>query len=770
MIHATMKLAAVMHMYVILCCAVQAADWQPSKGALMTRWAKDVSPEKVLPEYPRPQMVRDEKSWTNLNGLWDYAILDKVADRPREEDWQGKILVPFCVESALSGVGKTVGPDKRLWYRRWVSRDEIKGAGRLLLHFGASDWETVVYVNGIKAGEHRGGYDPFTIDITEPFATTKSDRDEIVVSVLDPTDAGFQPRGKQVQRPGGIFYTSVTGIWQTVWLERVPQTYIRGVRIDPDFDKLQATITIDVDAPDKEVFMLFKSEVSTSDESTEFEGSTAGKSLTIPTEAIYAWRPDSPILHEVTITLRRNGEPADDTVTTYFGLRKVEMKKDDDGFNRLFLNNEPLFQYGPLDQGWWPDGLYTAPTDEALKWDIEMTKQLGFNMCRKHVKVEPARWYYWCDKLGLMVWQDMPNGDRHIGGSDPDIERSEESEAVYRREWQAIVNATRHFPSIVAWVPFNEGWGQFKTNEILDWTKKLDGTRLVDGPSGWTDRGGGDMHDMHAYPGPAMFPVEEKRASVLGEFGGLGLPLEGHLWQQKDNWGYRTYRTKEELQQNYEMLIHKLRPLIGKGLAAAVYTQTTDVEGEVNGLITYDREVVKLDVQRLAKLHAKLYEPPTAIEIATLVPTSERDPQSWKYTTNKPADDWTKPDFDDSTWESGEGGFGERSTPGTLVRTDWKTPDIWLRRSFKLEELPRGDAQLRVHHDEGVEVYINGVLAAKVEGFVTAYFELPISDEAKASLKRSENTLAVRCQQTTGGQYVDVGLVDVMEKPRGKRE
>jgi hypothetical protein len=766
----------IMKMFPLLCICIEvalstlspAADWQPAKGPLMTRWAKDVSPEKVLPEYPRPQMVRGEKSWTNLNGLWDYAIRDKDAGRPEnEEAWQGQILVPFCVESALSGVGKTVGPDKRLWYCRWVSRDEIKGAGRLLLHFGACDWETVVYVNGIKAGEHRGGYDPFTIDITEQFATTKNVRDEIVVSVWDPTDAGHQPRGKQVQRPGGIFYTSVTGIWQTVWLERVPKTHIRLLKIVPDLDNKTVVITADIASPEEGVVLFAEAHAENDTDAHGLIETGDANRIVLDMEEALLWSPDEPTLYDLKLSLRRKKDDSTvDAIASYFGMRKIEVKKDVEGFNRLFLNNEPLFQYGPLDQGWWPDGLYTAPTDEALKWDIEMTKKLGFNMCRKHVKVEPARWYYWCDKLGLLVWQDMPNGDRHIGGADPDIERSAESEATYRREWQAIVSATRNHPSIVAWVPFNEGWGQFKTNEILHWTKDLDPTRIVDGPSGWTDRGGGEMHDMHAYPGPSMFAPTKDRASVLGEFGGLGLPLEGHLWQQKDNWGYRTYKTKEELLTNYELLIHKLRPLIGKGLAAAVYTQTTDVEGEVNGLITYDREVVKLDAERLAALHKKLYEPPPIVEINTLSPTSEHEAQTWRFMTAQPADGWNKPDFDDAKWDEGPGGFGERSTPGTHVRTEWKTPDIWLRRTFNLSELPAGEVQLRMHHDEDAEIYINGVLAAKVEGYVVDYFELPISAAAKAALKAGKNTIAVRCHQTGGGQYIDVGVVDVVEKPR----
>jgi hypothetical protein len=288
-------------------------------------------------------------------------------------------------------------------------------------------------------------------------------------------------------------------------------------------------------------------------------------------------------------------------------MRKISLGKDKNGRQRLFLNNKPLFHFGPLDQGWWPDGLYTAPTDAALRFDIEMTKKLGFNMARKHVKVEPSRWYYHCDRLGLMVWQDMPSGDRHIGGKSADLERSPESAAIYRRELKAMIDTKHNHPCIVTWVPFNEGWGQFDTDKTLAWVKKYDPTRLVDGPSGWTDRGTGDIHDVHYYPGPGTAKLEAGRAVVLGEFGGLGLPVEGHLWWNKRNWGYRTYKTKSELNASYDVLMKKLRPLYANGLAGAIYTQTTDVEGEVNGLMTYDRKVVKFDIPHMHALHKRFY-------------------------------------------------------------------------------------------------------------------------------------------------------------------
>jgi len=392
-----------------------------------------------------------------------------------------------------------------------------------------------------------------------------------------------------------------------------------------------------------------------------------------------------------------------------------------------------------------------------LKYDIEITKELGFNMCRKHVKVEPARWYYWCDKLGLLVWQDMPSADRFIGPNDPDINRSAESERIYREEWTAIINSLKPFGSIVAWVPFNEGWGQFKTNEILDWTKTLDSTRVIDGPSGWADRGGGEMHDMHNYPGPGMFPPEEKRVSVLGEFGGLGLPIEGHTWLNRDNWGYRTFETKEALNDAYAELLAQMPLLIGQGLGAAVYTQTTDVEVEVNGLLTYDREIVKFDVDRLKKLHARLHEPPP--KVAVLVPTSEDQPQTWRFTMDKPAEGWETTKFDDSTWSAGPGGFGTRATPGTVVRTEWRTPDIWCRRKFDVDDAATGDLALRIHHDEDSAIYLNGKLIASPKGYTTSYTVIPLRDNVGGVLANGTNTLAVHCHQTGGGQYIDVGLM-----------
>jgi hypothetical protein len=382
------------------------------------------------------------------------------------------------------------------------------------------------------------------------------------------------------------------------------------------------------------------------------------------------------------------------------------------------------------------------------------------------VKVEPDRWYYWCDKLGLLVWQDMPSGDKSIGSNDPDTQRSAPSAENYEREWKSIIDARRNHPSIVMWVPFNEGWGQFDTARIVDMTKQYDPTRLVDSASGWTDRGVGDVHDVHVYPGPGAPKPEEKRAMVLGEFGGLGLPLEGHTWLEKGNWGYRSFSDRASLTDAYVTLLNRLHRLVGDpGLSAAVYTQTTDVEVEVNGLMTYDRSVIKVDAARAAAAARKLHEPPPPpLKFRPLAADSRQDAQAWSFTTEQPAAGWEKPAFDASGWKTGLGGFGTRGTPGALVGTKWDTPQIWIRREFDLPAGKPVDPHLVIHHDEDAEVYINGVLAARLGGFTSAYEEEPLSPQAKAALRPgAKNVIAVHCRQTAGGQYIDAGILDVRQ-------
>ena len=724
------------------------AKWKPANGPLMTRWSKDVSPSNAHPEYPRPQMVR--KDWQNLNGLWEYAITAKDAQQPGKFD--GQILVPFPVESALSGVMKPVGENKRLWYRRTFEIPRKWKGQRVLLHFGAVDWDTTVWVNGKELGNHKGGYDAFTFDITD--ALKKSGSQEIVLSVWDPTDTGNQPRGKQVKKPGGIMYTAVTGIWQTVWLEPVPETYIAALKIVPDVDNSKMQITVNVIGDVNEYYV--NAIVKIGDFGRVAGGSRGLCTLQIKIPEPKLWSPDSPNLYDLKVKLLKKLKTSHETydeVSSYFGMRKIEVKKDEAGFNRLFLNDKVVFQYGPLDQGWWPDGLYTAPTDEALRYDIEVLKKIGCNMLRKHVKVEPARLYYWCDKLGLMVWQDMASGNN----------KGDEAREQFELELKRLVENFYNYPCIIMWVPFNEGWGQHDTPRYSRLVKKWDPTRLVNEASGWANRESGDVRDIHSYPGPAAPPNEEKRVAVLGEFGGLGLPVKGHTWQAEKNWGYRSYETREQLTDAYVTLLGRLRPLIGSGLSAAVYTQTTDVEVEVNGYMTYDRAMIKADAKKMAEASRKLYLPPPVIK--TIVPTSEKKGIEWSYTTSKPGDGWQKPGFDDSSWKKGRGGFGTESTPGSVVRTEWRTSEIWLRRTFELGDKKFGQPHLQIHHDEDAEVYINGKLAAKLSGYTTSYVQAPINEKVSRALKVGTNCLAVHCRQTGGGQYIDAGLADVVEQP-----
>jgi len=581
-------------------CAPVQHGWKAAKGPLMTQWAKDVSPQNVHPEYPRPQMVRED--WMNLNGLWQYAI--RPGNLPKPKKFTGQILVPFPAESALSGVMKEVGKNNRLWYRRAFEIPPGWKDKRILLHFGAVDWEAAVWVNDKLVGIHRGGYDPFSFDITDLLNPSRTQ--EIVLSVWDPADAGFQPRGKQVAKPNSIWYTSVTGIWQTVWLEPVNRAHIESLNIVPDIDKESVYLTANCSKGAES--SSIEIEIGDSGSSAAKTSGRPGEKITIHIKQPKLWSPDSPFLYDLKVTLIDDEGVAQDSVNGYFGMRKIAVAKDANGVNRLCLNNEPAFLFGPLDQGWWPDGLYAAPTDEALRYDIEVTKKLGFNMARKHVKVEPQRWYYWCDKLGLLVWQDMPNGDKHIGQKDPDLVRSRDSAVQFELELANIIDSLRNHPCIVMWVPFNEGWGQYDTAHIAGWIKKHDPTRLVNNASGWVDRNEGDVCDIHSYPGPAAPPNEPNRAAVLGEFGGLGLHVREHSWQKTKGWGYRMPKTREQLSAAYGNLLQRLQPMKNKGLAAAVYTQTTDVETEVNGLMSYDRAVIKMDAEKTAALNHRLYE------------------------------------------------------------------------------------------------------------------------------------------------------------------
>lgn len=576
--------------------------WKPAGDFIKTKWADQVNIQNPLDNYPRPVMVRND--WSNLNGLWDYAILAKGNGLPSQFD--GKILVPFAVESSLSGVQKTVGQSNELWYQRNFTIPAAWKTKKILLNFGAVDWKSDVWINEIKVGSHQGGYTAFCFDIT-PFLTKGEQK--ITVRVWDPTDKGFQPRGKQVENPRGIWYTAVTGIWQTVWMEGVGENYFTSVKSIPDIDT--KTLTITATSSEQIAGDIIGVKVLDNGKIVGSGRSAAGEDVLVSLSEMKLWSPETPFLYDLEISLTRNGKVLDQ-VKSYAGMRKISTKRDAGGIVRMQLNNKDYFQFGPLDQGWWPDGLYTAPSDEALLYDIKKTKDFGFNMIRKHVKVEPARWYYHCDKEGILVWQDMPSGDNspqwqqrnYFSGKE--LERSQESQENFRAEWKAIIDQHVSNPCIVTWVPFNEAWGQFKTEDITAWVKRYDPSRLVNSASGGNFYPVGDMLDIHNYPAPDLAMYDGKRVCVLGEYGGIGLPTENHLWVKDKNWGYVQYKTSEEATNAYVELAEKLKALIPRGFSAAVYTQTTDVEVEINGLMTYDRKVIKMDEARLAKINKEI--------------------------------------------------------------------------------------------------------------------------------------------------------------------
>ena len=607
-------------------CTVNKSNWAPAGDKIRTVWADEVSPSNSHPEYPRPQMIR--KDWKSLNGLWDYAITPLDAPRPETPD--GSILVPFCVESSLSGVGRRVGADSTLWYR---CEFKVPSAWKekVLLHFDAVDWKTEVWLNGKPLGEHTGGYTAFEFDITDYIIKGKQ---ELVVKVWDGTNNDEQPRGKQVAEPKGIWYTPVTGIWQSVWLEPVAPVHVKDYNcVWADSTGLLTVKAIVEGEADNVLVTLLEgaegwdAEKGKPGKAVSSAMAAAGEPLVLEVPEPQLWSPEHPYLYALEISALKDGKVVD-KVKAYTALRTCDTVVDTCGHKLLGMNGKPYFQYGPLDQGWWPDGLYTAPTDEALAFDIVKTKEFGYNMIRKHIKVEPARWYYHCDRLGMVVWQDMPSMAGNVdvfqndGIYDPqwgrkaydtgwDYPLSETAKATYYKEWGEIMAQLKKFPCIVVWVPFNEAWGQFDTEAVTEFTREQDPSRLINAASGGNYRHCGDILDSHNYPKPKMLLRSEgEQIDVVGEYGGIGYAVSGHTWQEEGNWGYKgKCESGEEVLEKYTRYAEEyLIPGIADGVAAAVYTQTTDVEVEVNGLMTYDRKVIKVDIEQLREVNMKVRE------------------------------------------------------------------------------------------------------------------------------------------------------------------
>jgi hypothetical protein len=733
------KKLLILLIFTALASATFAQNWELKKAPLMSKFAKDVNPANVLPEYPRPQLVR--KEWLNLNGLWQYQP-GAVNDELPAGKLAKTILVPFPVESALSGVKEH---HDRLWYRRTFTVPTAWKGQQVLLHFGAVDFESEVFVNGKSLGVHKGGYDPFTYNVTK--ALTTSGKQELTVRVYDPTDDGGFPRGKQTLNPQGIMYTSVTGIWQTVWLEPVAAISIRDIKIVPDVDNSAVKLTVSTFGNAKGATIAIKVKDGNNVVTTESIKPNTETSIKVANPKL--WSPDSPFLYNLDIALNKGGKNTDE-IASYFGMRKISVEEDG-GFKKLYLNNKFLFQLGPLDQGFWPDGGYTAPTDEALRYDLEMIKKFGYNMVRKHIKYEPYRWYYWADKLGIMVWQDMPSPNSYTEHVPP-VDTVE-----FRSELNRLIRTHWNSPSIVTWVVFNEAQAQHNTAGLVKMVQKLDPSRLVNQASGGNHFGVGDYLDIHSYPPPGV-PFSKTQVLACGEYGGIGYIIPGHTWKVGDT--YIMINNKKEYTDLYDKFADDLTLYkTNMGLSAAVYTEITDVEVELNGLLTYDREVIKGGIDKIYAANYKVIH--DNLYIKEVLPSSQKEARNWKYTTDEPQTDWFVTAFNDASWKSGSAGFGTRGTPGGNIKTIWNTNNIWMRQEFTIGDLSATEKDklvLYIHHDEDCEVYINGVKAAAISGYSSAYTVVPINAEGKNAIKAGKNIIAIHCKQTQGGQYIDAGL------------
>ena len=733
------------------------STWTKQTAPVMTPWGEQLTADNVWQEYPRPSMKRQE--WMNLNGVWKYFKRTSINyDYERNTTSFSKaILVPFPVESALSGImDKSYSSNRRAthMYRRTFTLPNAFSDKNVLLHFGAVDWRCYIYVNGQLAGTHDGGSVPFALDITS--FLKESGTQELQVAVWDPTDGG-QPNGKQSVSPSGIWYTPNSGIWQTVWLEPVSPTHIESYEPIPDIDNSNVSIKVKTSAS-----CTVTLTVKDGDNIVVEQTGPSDQTFTLPIPSAKLWSPDEPNLYDLEITAKEQGQEVD-KVTGYFGMRKFSRAMID-GHPAVLLNNKPLYMYGPLDQGWWPDGLLTPPSYEAMVYDLQVMKDFGMNMVRKHIKLENDLWFEWCDRNGLVVWQDMPSGCG--SGAIGNIEYAMQN---FYRENEELIEATRHHPCIGAWVVWNEGWGQHAERGMAHTMRAVnsvmnanhDPGRFVHAVTGWVDVEMGDFLDVHSYPSPgAATNAVNERVASCGEFGGINLFIENHMWAGSDV-NYTTVEDAETYANLYDRYTDRLGELQQeKGLWMSVYTQITDVEQECNGILTYDRKVMKVSPAQQQMMRDKILRTINYRykDVTTVVPAGDENSSiQWKYTTTEPAADWFTTDFAATGWKTGSAGFGGGG------RTPWSSSDIWIRRTFKINSFDMSrlpDLRLWLFHDEDAEIYINGLLAAKMTGYNTKYEAWPLLPEAQQSLKfdGSDNVIAIHCKQTTGGQFIDCGL------------
>jgi len=744
---------------------IQAQNWAPVPGQIMTNWANDVTPENVWKEYPRPQMVRTD--WLNLNGLWDFEITERDTNKIAI-NYARKILVPFCVESALSGIKETITGKQQMIYRRFFSIPSHWNQKHLILHFEAVDYEAKVWVDGKYVGIHKGGYDHFQFDIAG--FLNKDEKHEIKLVVWDPTNEGSQPIGKQALPAirNRTKYTATSGIWQTVWLEPINALAIESIKIIPNIDN--ATISLQTKIVGATQGARIK--IQAFDQGKEIASSIAaiGEPVSLQLNQPKLWSPTNPFLYDLKLSLINDRKVVDE-VSSYFGMRKISMGRDKEGYMRILLNNEIIYQLGPLDQGYWPDGLLTPASDQALRYDIAYLKKIGANMDRMHMKVQPERWYYHCDQLGILVWQDMVSPTKFIDT------KSNLNPSDFELEHNLSVDQLYNHPSIIQWVLFNESWGQYDTERLTAALKAKDPTRLVINASGWHDKKVGDIRDFHDYtihPAVALVNKNDNRAMVLGEAGGIDLLIPGHLWTPdlkggtkiKTDWSIDfkkgIVKSSDELIEKYKILLDDLFQLKKYGLNAVVYTQISDVEDEISGWMTYDRKVSKLPETTFAALHQQFFKPTMTGKF--ILPLSMNEPQQWNYSFTAPSNDWIKNTML-SDFKTGMAPFGIESNNVHKVNTTWNTNSLFLNKEFTLSSVP-SKLSLIACNTGITEVYINGAYVMQFNNFLKNDPEVKISetilsDEAMKLLKVGVNQLSLKFNFPSVGKpvyYYDFGI------------